>query len=768
MARLRSAAASTALLITVSAHAQAAPATTQPATQPTSPEAGAALPTTPVSSGDIVVTARRRAESVMSVPLSVQAFSEDTLRQNNITRLSDLAQISPGLNVQASPFGNGALTIAIRGQRQGLANIAYDPAVSVYVDEVLQARSQGLNDAFFDLDSVQVLKGPQGTLFGRNTTGGAVLVTSKAPTDKFEGYADLTLGDYALKRGEAAVNLPASDSLEFRFAGVVTRRDGYSYNPQSNRDVDDQRTESWRASMRFHPGDILDNRLVLSGFHENDSGVAYKAIAIVPGSLASLDAADFANYASEGFHTIDSIVPKDGTRIRTFNISNITSLDLGGVTLKNIFAYRRVASSIFFDLSGASPLLVSSQQDTHEHQISDEVQVLGKAFADQVDYVAGFYYFREAGHEIQGLAILDPNSPDNTITDYNIVSKTIAGYAQATYRPSWLANVSFTGGVRYTRDTRDFVSRSHYQSGVCRLVDADVGGTPLSPCYEEAKKGFSKPTYTLSVDWKFAPDNLLYFTHRYGYQSGGFTNSATLPSEFTPYQPETVQDYELGLKDRWRLGTVGGRSTIALFRGVYKNIQRLLTFTTDNPSGLPFPQNRIENAASATVQGIEVEELLHPVAGVDLTLSYTYLDAHYDRYFVSGLDYTGADFAGAPKNAFAGSLRLHLPVPERIGDTHFQIDGSYQSKTVVADTSSFDPATQANYPSSVLPGYGTYNVRLDFDQAAGLPLRVSAFIRNLGNARYYTAGVDNVTSIGNVVRLLGAPRTFGVELNYHF
>ena len=143
---------------------------------------------------DIVVTARRREELVQNVPLSIQAFSGKTLQQSQVLRVSDLSQVVPGLNFQTTAFGNSNLSVAVRGQRQGLGNIAYDPGVSVYFNEVVQARTQGLNDAFYDIANVQVLKGPQGTLFGRNTTGGAILIESRKPTDRFEGYLTGSLG----------------------------------------------------------------------------------------------------------------------------------------------------------------------------------------------------------------------------------------------------------------------------------------------------------------------------------------------------------------------------------------------------------------------------------------------------------------------------------------------------------------------------------------------------------------------------------------------
>jgi iron complex outermembrane receptor protein len=717
---------------------------------------------------EVVVTARRRAENIQNVPASIEAFSGKTLQQYTIQTLSDLSQVAPGLTVQPSVFGKGPLTLSIRGQRQSLANISYDQPVSVYFDEVLQARSQGLDDAFFDLSSVQVLKGPQGTLFGRNTTGGALLISSQAPTKNFEGYLDGTFGNYNLAREEAAVNLPLGDALQVRLAGVVTRRDGYINDPAQGDHIDDANTNSWRASIRFSPTDKFRNDLVLNGFNEDDSAVAYKLTSVVPGSYGVIALPDLSYYGSHDFWTSNTTAPPDGSRIHTLAAANISTLDLGGLTLKNIFGYRQVRSDIYFDLDGSSAFVASSQDVTHEQQFSNETQVLGSALNKDLEYVAGVYWFKETGDEVQTTDILSPTSPNNLVTAFSVVSQTEAVYAQATYHFPMLTGLSFTAGGRYTWDQRTIDAYSHFSSGVCRLVTADTGGVPLSPCFREANASFASPTYNLSLDWKINEKNLVYFTQRRGYQAGGFTNSALAPSEFIPYRPETVMDYELGLKSRWSFGSATGQTDIALFRGDYTDIQRLETIYLPNPGGIPSPINRILNAATSTVQGIDLDFRFRPVNSVELTVGYTYLNAKYNNFIVAGANYTNSNFAGAPEHTFSGSARFHLPVPAEIGDAHVEVNGSYQSWTVTQDTTSFNPVTQANFPTSILPGYGTINARFDLADVGGKPIRLSAFVRNITNAKYYVGGNDGSTGLGVVTLLLGAPRTFGVELNYSF
>jgi len=719
---------------------------------------------------EIIVTARRQAESLQSVPLSIQAFGDQTLREQAITQVSDLTRLVPGLTAQPTFAGKSVLILAIRGQRQGLGNIAYDPPVSVYSDEMLQSRPHGLNDGFFDLESVQVLKGPQGTLFGRNTTGGAILITSKAPTDRFEGYLDGTVGNYGLVRLESALNLPITSSLAIRVAGVITRHDGYINDPAVSRRVEDQNTQSWRASLRFSPvGSALENRLVLSGFHERDSGPAFKATMIRPGSLSAAAQTDIDFYNTRSFWTTNAAIPAEGTRVKTFTVLNITSLDLGSVTLKNIIGHRTVRSSIELDIDGTGLFINHNTQDARSRQFTNEFQIIANLFDRQLNLTSGIYYLHERVSEVLKTHLFSLDSPTNLITDYSIATSSAAAYSQGTFRPNFAPDFSVTAGLRFTKDTKKFETRARRFNNVCRLLSANVNGVPLSPCFRSESANFQKPTYTLSADWKFAPDSLIYISHRYGYQSGGFTNSAATPAEFIPYQPQTVSDIELGFKSRWNVGGISGRTNIALFRGKYKDNQRLFRFTVNNPGAPPSSANRIINAASSTVQGLEFDGAIRLGEAAEISGAYTYLDAHYDKYIVPGAgDFTDSLFAGAPRHSATAAVRVRIPTPESVGLVHVQVDGAYQSRTVTDDTNNLDPITNTIIDRTILPAYTVLNARFDVKKMGGLPLDLSAYIQNLTNKKFYSAGIDVWNALGFVTRLLGPPRTVGVRLRYEF
>jgi iron complex outermembrane receptor protein len=231
--------------------------------------------------GEIIVTARRRDERLQDVPIAVSVLSGDAVRDAGIQRFEDMQRAIPALQVQGGNYGNSTPTFTIRSQRNGDSPITVDPAVSVYFAEVPAVRAQGLGGAMFDLGSVQVLKGPQGTLFGRNTTGGAIALTPAAPTDKFEGYGRVTIGNYETHNVEGVVNIPIADWIQLRMGGVINRHDGFVKNILGRR-LNNAKNESWRVSLKLEPVDGLVNSFVVNGWHADESGPASRPLGSGP------------------------------------------------------------------------------------------------------------------------------------------------------------------------------------------------------------------------------------------------------------------------------------------------------------------------------------------------------------------------------------------------------------------------------------------------------------------------------------------------------
>lgn len=715
---------------------------------------------------DIIVTARRREERAQDVPVSVVALSGLQLARANVLRIDDLTRVAPGFVVQASPFGNGALTVTLRSQRQNLPNMTYDPSVGIYFAEVVAMRSQGANSALYDLQSVQVLKGPQGTLFGRNTTGGALLITPTAPGESFGGYLKGGLGNYGSKSIEGAIDLPVSDTLKIRIAGQHRDHDGYIQKIGTNIRLDDERVSGLRGSIVFQPGSGFKNSLVVDWVSQDGSGTGYKLASCAPGGVANTRTGicnSLATQAGQPYYSTTSDVDPKGMRIRVWTVSNISTLDVGGLTLKNIAGYRHLDSLVSFDIDGSSANVLFANERLNTPQVTDELQLLGTGLDNRLKYILGGYFFNETGTDLQ----VTPTLGTPSVNDISVTNRSYSVFGQATYKI--VPTVSFTAGLRETWDERKMTSRST-RGGTCRLLTADIGGVPINPCSKTVNADFNALTYNFSLDWKPTDKLLVYAATRRGYRAGGFANAASLPSEFTPYQPETVTDYELGLKSDYRFGGMSGRTNLAVYYGDYKDIQRNVTdqVTDPNNPSVIFTRSTIVNAAKGRIQGIEVEQVLRPVEGLELSVSYAYSDAKYKRFVLAnGQNYTASPFAGAPKHILSGSIRADVPVNPEVGEVSLQLNGAYRSSTTFADVSSFNPVAQAVYPTSVVDAYTLFDARIDWRNVLGHPLTVSGWVRNLTNQQYFTAGQD-VTALGFSAHILGQPRTFGIEARYDF
>lgn len=743
-----------------------------------------AAPEAPESSDEratdeIVVTARRREERLQDVPLAVTALSADSLTEANIVNVGDLPQKVPGLTIQPSAFGSNVLQVAIRGQRQFDPYITKDPAVAVYFADVVQNRPQGLNSAFFDVSSVQVLKGPQGTLFGRNTTGGAMLITPQAPTDAFEGYILGSYGNYDAQRVEGALNLPLADWAKLRLAGSIQRRDGFTNNVTTGQQLDDEHKDNWRASLTLSPTDGIQNRTVVAGFNANENGVGYKLLGTLPGigfGSAPNVLAELARVKALPFHstTSDLVV---NTRIKTFSVSNVTEIDLAdGITLKNIAGYRFVSSSIPFDLDGSSLTFTDaaarvvpyfpSREDMTVRQYSDELQLLGTVFDGSLDYILGGFYFLERGSDRQqtggqgGVTVGGVYQGDRVTFADPVRNQSYSGFAQFTWRPSFVPGFSVTAGGRQTHDLRQITTRNIVSNGTCRLVDG--AGAVLNPCLASYSKSYNKFTYSLTADYKIARGVLVYLAHRTGYRTGGFNISATTPAQFTPFLPEDVTDYEFGIKTDFRMGMGSGRLNIAAYTQDYRNIQRNQGSIINGV----FTQT-IVNAAEATIKGFEVELQLQPVHFIDFGVNVAHVDAGYRSWIANGVDLTGSQFAGTPEWTIGANLGFRIPMGSA-GELAPRVDLFHQTKTNMSDNN-WIAAQQRVSPTSILPAYTLLNARLDLRDIGGSGITASVWAKNLLDEEYIASGTELAnTGLGYTAGFVGAPRTYGVELRFDF
>jgi iron complex outermembrane recepter protein len=697
----------------------------------------------------IIVTARRRSEDLQSTPVSVTVLDSEALTSFQVTRVDDLMRIAPSLTVAPSLGRGSTPQFMIRSQRESTSYLTSDPAVGTYFSEAAQARPVGLGRALFDLESVQVLKGAQGTLFGRNTTGGAILITPRKPSDRLEGYASVGYGSYEAFTGEAVLNLPVSDKFALRAAVSVADRTGYTPNITTNTRDDAESTQSYRVSAQLKPNDDISLLLIADHFRAKSRTIAYVIGAIKPvGELCNGDEC-FINFfpgsrdvLAERLRPGNNRTTASGnsgdTYARNTGLTSIATVQLDdNLSVKNIFSFRKVRSEDDVDFDGLPLDVLSNSEQAESTQYSEELQFQGKAFSDKINYTAGFFYFQESGFRAETLYF--GGYPILFRTDARNISTAL--YAQADFNLS--DSVRVTAGLRKTWDNRR--AEQDYDDG-------------FAPFNDTGNIDYSALTYTLGADWKASDEVFFYAAHRKGYRSGGFASSADSALQFVPFRPENVKDYELGMKTQWRVGDLRGRLNVALFYSDYKDVQR--TIPVDSPSGIGFATR---NAASATIRGAEIEYVIQPTDSLEISGFYALSRARYTSFKTlignTVIDLSNNRFGLSPDHMFRIAGQWQTPLHPFGGNVIINADYSWRSDIFFTDRNEIGSEQKA---------YGIANLNVVLEGGESNPVSFSIFARNLLDKSYNITSTSIYQSFGFRTFIFGEPRTWGVQLKVPF
>lgn len=646
---------------------------------------------------DIVVTARRVSENLQDVPIAITAFSGDQLASKNVLQVADIAQFTPGFSIQPSARNATAITLSIRGQAQNDVLATVEPSIGTYVDEVYWARAYGLNAGLVDIANVQVLKGPQGTLFGRNTSGGALLINTADPDfDGISGRVSGTYGRFNERSGEAVLNVPLGQVLALRGAFKISKRDGWArevalYNAAGVRDNTNNPSSTFQPTGRkLNDRDELQGRvkalvniseatrLLLSGewYHYESDGPArqtlYKVqlnqaddnVAVItpinryidyftshPNAvggdghdcIAARTPSSGANCASS---LVDAFDPSAVTKTQTYNAKLTSDTTFGQVKL--IGSYRHVESHNLLDLDGSSLLIHSTQADIDLKQYSAEAQATGKAFGDFLDFAAGITYFRETGLDRTYSFSNSGGNPTATVSRQNgvIENDSFGIYGQTTAHVT--SRLSLTGGLRYSIDDKrlDLGSAVLTRSGA--PVVCFVGGTVASGCVVQRAFTSKALSWTASADYQLNDGILAYAKASRGYRAGGHNLGALNAAQFVPFAPEFVYEQELGLKTELFDRRV--RLNISAYRNLLKGAQRTAILTTNGTSN-----TLVANAAEARNLGAEIDLQIRPVTGLTLSASGAINDAKYTAFADASGDRRNERFVYVPKYQFSVS-----------------------------------------------------------------------------------------------------------------
>lgn len=752
---------------------------------------------------EIVVTARRQNESLERVPIAMVAIGADQLVDRAIRTDSDLQISVPGLTIRQTQ-GNNSLTYAIRGQSADTFS-GSPSAVVTYLNEVPLSISGA--SSFYDLESVQVLKGPQGTLFGRNATGGAVLYTSAKPTNRSEAMIRTRLGNLDLREVEGWFNVPVvEDKLLLRVAADVVRRDGYIHNLYNGEDLGRTRRDGVRTSLTFNPTDTVTNTSVFQYGHTNgtNTGASYTysvygcgetnngfaltcggGLLFGPGLDAVTGAGSWAQYLAahpkayaagllayvEEQRRLGPYVtnhPAGADHVgKDYNLNNTTSIELSDdLTVKNIFGWAKSDVNSQQPQLGAPFVTILTQNlvsgevgnEVHTRSWSDELQLQGKALDGNLTYIVGAYFQRLRTDTIWPQTYFDVSpvmAPASVTNAFRIKNRTDALYSQGTYDLSdaGLTDVRLTAGLRYTWE----------RVSIAQLPRATYTfGAP------DQHRTFKDPSWEVGLEYQATQAVFTYLKTRGSFRSGGF-NGAAPPVDATAtlggnvFGSEHTQDVEAGLKYR---GTAFGRPAtlnVAIYNQWIQDVQRVEFPDPDGPGGLASIAVT-SNVPSERVRGLEVEAALMPADGLTVGGSLNYTDAKFTNGRISlfGNAYSYGPVGDTPEWSGVGYAELALPTGAQTGDIIMRGE-------VYAQTGQyFSNAAASIAPRTRLPGYALVNARLTWANILGSEVTGALFAKNLFDKAYFAGGMTLASALGHNAAAVGEPRTYGLELSVKF
>lgn len=756
---------------------------------------------------EIMVTARRTEESLQEVPVSITAMSGDDLQRESIGSAQDLAGKVPSLVINSVSQMRNTQSPTIRGQG---ANFTGSPGVILYFNEVPLpedsfSNAQGGPGMFFDLQNMQVLKGPQGTLFGRNTTGGALLLEPAKPTEDFHAMVQAEKGNYSLGAIEGMINLPlVNDQLMLRVSAKKYRREGFTIDVANGRDYDDKHYDHYRWGLMWRPTETFENYLM--GYRTNVEqngtgmvvdrfntlGLAELAATLSPGALPpglsdeeigclmfsvmvgpdDCGASTLADQKRRGIRKIElGGDPINQTDISSF-INSTSWQFTDTLELRNIASYSRYERLFRWDQDGSGLILndTSSPDGTKSSNTStttEELQLLGTALEDRLKFVVGYYWerFEPEGQQENWALVFGGLT---TVTQvYHTKRDSYGPYAQGTYNLAdlgeWFQPMNLTVGVR--RSTDDIFGSTQGQLASGEALTGSIKS--------------SATTWMVSLDYQ-TNWGLLYAKVSRGYKNGGFSPVSVNPDHFT-YDPEYVKSYELGVKSDFTLGEMPVRLNAATYYTDYTDLQKTGTDLVPNSiSPIPDVGAATYNAGEAWIRGFEMDATLQPFTGFRLMVNYSYTDAAYEEFklnhagLLDKLDCSGSrkqgeldlsciPYQSVPQHQYSVSARYLLPLTASVGEVEASVTYSWVDEQYTAATS-----LPADEPGAWIDDFDLINASLAWYQIFGSNFNLQLFVTNLEDKQYRISNSNVWREVYYKSDIWGEPRMYGARLSYRW
>jgi len=735
----------------------AAQEATTPAT-PANAQTQAKAPT--ANDQEIVVTARRTAEKLQRVPASVSAFNARALDRIQAQDTTGLQGAVPNLNIVAGRGSSNATNIFIRGIGQPDALQTFDPAVGVYVDDVYLSRIRGSQLDLLDLDRIEVLRGPQGTLYGKNTIGGAIKFVTRRPDDTLRASGSIAGGSYNQLEAKGTLSGPISQGFDIGVSVLGARRDGFVEDSADDREYNNKKTFAGRAAVALNPTSKV--RVDLTADYQRDDAhlnvgrPVNNLVTFSGGTLVVTDSVD----SGSSYHWKGRTTPglPNSTKLKHYGFAGTLAVDLtDALTVKSITAYRNLKTDDFVDIDATQFEIGDVFVGVDQNQFSQEFQ--GTYTSGRFNAVAGLYCLKEnitSHQEAYADDLLGPlfgNATFLRTVDDKLNTTSYAAYTNASYEI--IPTVRVSAGIRYTRETKNYDRTTSTFSTFGPFNGTFAFAPPRGKWHDTSPMA--------SVDWQVTPSTMVYARVAKGFKSGGFNGRANSVAEATKYDPETVWSYEAGFKT-----TLASQLRLngAVFDNEYKDFQaRVSGLDTDPITGLPAPKLSVLNAGKLRIRGAELEAAWTPVTGLLIDSQLGYLDAKYkvfdDARFIA---FGGSRAFQTPAFAPKWTLRVGAQYEFDLGSVGGQT--RYRSRQALAVDNTLTN-TNTKVEGLFQDGYWVHDARIVWEDSSK-KYSVGLYGYNLTKKAYKT-DAQEFSSVGNIRTVYyGAPRTVTLRLTARY
>ena len=711
---------------------------------------------------EIVVTAQKRSQSVQDIPIAITAFDKAALQANRVQRITDISNLAPNVEIVDSPTNTTSATVAIRGASQINPAITWENAVGIYMDGVFIGKNLGAVFDVAELERVEVLRGPQGTLYGKNTVGGAINLITRKPSGEFGGSVTATAGNEGLFAGRASLDTPEFAGIKGSFSIYKEERDGYADNnadpfgnPLANAPSDDEfqdsDTEAARASVLWDISDALSAQYTFD-YSDIDNLPRYGQL-----TQTSSNSFLYAGGLQEAYLTDDDEREDNGSNDKAFEESSEVTghgLDISwrgdNFSVRSITAYRELDWVDRIDIDGTAIDLFHSERHVDYESFSQELQLTGSF--DQIDFVLGAYYFDEESDVFNPITFFGSFGNPTLDNSYGLDNESVAVYGQGDWRPAMFdERLTLSLGARWTEEDKD------------QYIDH-----PYAFFSEDTDDTFDNTSVTVAASWAFTDNINAYVRYAQGWKSGGFNGEAQAAEQFLAgYDDEEVDSYEIGLKSLLLDGRL--QLNVAAFYNEFDDFQASV-FEGEAAASVVY------NVPEYETEGFEVEAVALITENLRVNLAYGYLDASVEE-LPAEFSLFDEDAAGTP---YSPENSLSLGIDWDIAQTNYGLWTANLTYSYLDDYEPyFDPDQNA---ASQIDDRSLLNARVALTEvplgSAGY-LEVALWGENLTDEDYRIntipfGGVDQRvdpnggSGVGWTTSYFGDPRTYGVDITYSF